>query len=185
MFVVFIHGPAAAGKLTIATALCEQTGLKRFHNHLAVDVAKSLFEFGTPSFRTLRATIWLTAFREAAAAGTNFVFTFNPEATVDPVLIQQMCEAVYARGGRVHFVELRCSEAEVLRRLGNASRRQFGKMVDAALYQQISRQGGFRFPPLPEPLLRIDTEACSPLVAASQIISALVPLEPELSPLAV
>ena len=179
MYVVFIHGPAAAGKYTIASALCEKTGLKLFHNHLAVDTAKSLFEFGTPPFNSMRATIWLAAFHEAAAAGTSFIFTFNPEATVDPALIEQMCEAVYSQNGRVHFVELLCSESEVLKRLGNDSRRQFGKLVDADLYVEISRQGGFSFPPLPAPLLGIDTERCSADEAADQIASALARSEPE------
>jgi len=121
----------------------------------------------------MRATIWLAAFHEAAAAGTSFVFTFAPEATVDPGLIEQMCEALYSQNGRVHFVELLCSESEVLKRPGNESRGQFGKLVDVDLYVEIARKGGFSFPPLPEPLLRIDTERCSAHEAADQIESAL------------
>ncbi len=44
---VFIHGPAAVGKLTVARELAELTGLALFHNHLVVDLVTSLFEFGS------------------------------------------------------------------------------------------------------------------------------------------
>jgi len=57
MKVIFIHGPAASGKHTIGSRLAALTGLPLFHNHLAVDAAKSLFEFGSPGFNVMRATI--------------------------------------------------------------------------------------------------------------------------------
>ena len=37
MKLVFIWGPAASGKLTIARVLAAQTGITLFHNHLVVD----------------------------------------------------------------------------------------------------------------------------------------------------
>jgi len=92
MYIVFIHGPAASGKHTVGSRLSEITGLPLFHNHLAVDVAKSLFSFGTPSFNKLRAAIWRTAFEEAAASNQSFIFTFHPEASVEPSLIDDLCE---------------------------------------------------------------------------------------------
>lgn len=36
MKLMFIYGPPAAGKLTVAKALCAHTGFKLFHNHLAL-----------------------------------------------------------------------------------------------------------------------------------------------------
>lgn len=49
MRVVFIHGPAAAGKYTIANELSKISGIPLFHNHLTVDLAKTLHDFDTPS----------------------------------------------------------------------------------------------------------------------------------------
>ena|GEM_PF-3377967 len=46
MRVVFIHGPAASGKHTIGSLLSAATGLLLFHNHFAVNLVKTLFEFG-------------------------------------------------------------------------------------------------------------------------------------------
>jgi hypothetical protein len=50
MKVVFIHGAPAAGKLTTARALLDRVGGRLFDNHAAIDVARTVFEFGTPEF---------------------------------------------------------------------------------------------------------------------------------------
>lgn len=173
MHVIFIHGPAASGKHTVGERLSARTGLPLFHNHLAVDAAKSLFEFGTPGFRNLRAAIWQTAFAEAAAAGRSFIFTFHPEASVDPGLIARLLQSVREAGGQVFFVELRCATATLLQRLANPSRAKFGKLTDRQLFQALERQGAFAFPALPEALLHIDTDEHAPEAAAALIAGAL------------
>jgi hypothetical protein len=138
-----------------------------------VDLAKSLFEFGSAAFIRLRARLWLETFAEAAAASRSFIFTFNPERTVDPRLIDELVATIAAAGGRVHFVELQCARETVLERLGNASRAKFGKLMDRELYEQIERDGGLDFPPLPAPLVTIDTAKLDPAEAASRIEQAL------------
>lgn len=173
MRVLFLYGPAASGKHTIGTQLAALTGLPLFHNHLAVDAAKSLFAFGTSEFKNLRAAVWRAAFREAAAARRSFVFTFHPEATVDPFLIEELVEVVQSAGGKVLFVELTCSTDTVLRRLAEPSRMKFGKLTDPVLYQELERQGAFAFPPLPAPLLKIDTDVMAPNAAAREIAQAV------------
>lgn len=173
MRVIFLHGPAASGKHTIGKLLAERTGLPLFHNHLAVDLALTMFPFGSPGFVRLRAQLWRAAFEEAVAAQRSFIFTFNPEATVDPKLIQDLRAIVERGGGKMLFVELSCPRETILERLGNESRSAFGKLTDRALYEQIERQRGFEFPPLPEPLLCIDTATLSAKQAADRIAAAL------------
>ncbi len=173
MHVVFIHGPAASGKYTIGHQVAIRTGLPLFHNHLAVDAAKALFEFGSPSFNRLRATIWRAAFSEAAAAGRSFIFTFHPEASVAPKLIEELVSSVEATGGRVLFFQLACSRASILRRLNNPSRSEFGKLTDPKLYCQLEAQGAFEFPSLPSPIASIDTDDVSPAEAAASIQRAV------------
>ncbi len=173
MVVVFLHGPVAAGKHTIGTRLSALTGLPLFHNHLAVDAALSLFPFGSEGFNALRAAIWRTAFAEAAAAGQSFIFTFHPEASVDPALVKELRNAVVTTGGEVFFVELTCPEDTVLARLGSDSRRQFRKLTDPDLYRQVQAAGGFAFPPLPRPLITIPTDQVEPEQAARAIAEAL------------
>ena len=69
MRLVFIHGPAASGKLTVARELAARTGLSLFHNHLVVDALLAVFPFGSPGFVLLRETMWMDVFRAAAAEG--------------------------------------------------------------------------------------------------------------------
>ena len=172
-FVLFLHGPAAAGKHTIGSIVSERTGLPFFHNHLTVDLIKTLFDFGTEPFAELRETIWRAAFEAASREGKSFVFTFNPENSVDPHLLTDLDNIVQAHGGKVHYVELLCSDDEVVKRIDNASRHQFGKLTDANIYLQFRESGGFDFPPLPEPMLTIDTERMAPDEAAAAIAAMI------------
>lgn len=164
MYVVFLHGRAASGKLTVGRELKAITGLPLFHNHLTVDLALSLFEFGTPPFRTLRDEVWLAAFRAATDIGESFIFTFHPEATVSLDSINRLIATIEVAGGVVHFVSLECPEEEVERRIGNPSRSQFGKLTSLDQYRSLRDAGMFAFPPLPAPILDIRTD----LVAARQ-----------------
>ena len=173
MQVIFIYGPAASGKHTIGAQVSRLTGLPLFHNHLAVDAALSLFAFGTQGFTNVRSAVWRTAFQEAARAGRSFIFTFHPEASVDPLLITELVDSIESAGGVVVFVELRCTPEVVLERLGNPSRANFRKLTDPDLYRALEKQGAFAFPPLPTPLLSIDTSELPPEVAAKQIATAI------------
>jgi hypothetical protein len=173
MKVIFIHGPAASGKHTIGSKLSGLTGLPLFHNHLAVDTALSLFEFGTPGFKNVRASIWRSVFQEAARSSRSFVFTFHPEASVEPALVGELVDLVEASGGKVLFVELTCPHETILERLGNPSRQRFRKMTDSNLYRRHEEQGAFHFPPLPEPVVRVNTSELSAEEAANRIAQAI------------
>ena len=54
MNLVFLHGPAASGKLTVGRELSRRPGYRLFHNHLVVDAVTAVFEFGSESFVRLR-----------------------------------------------------------------------------------------------------------------------------------
>ena len=47
---VYLYGPPAAGKLTIAEKLRDLTGFRLFHNHLTVNAVREVFEFRSPPF---------------------------------------------------------------------------------------------------------------------------------------
>src|ERR1700754_1440798 len=161
MKLVFIHGPAAAGKLTIGRALQDLTGFRLFHNHLVVDTLLAVFTFGTPSFVALREQIWLSVFEAAAKDGISTIFTFNPEATVNPGFIDKAVATIQKAGGEVCFVKLDCPVDVIEQRLGNASRAQFFKLKSVALFCELREKGAERFPELP-PGLTIDTSTLQP-----------------------
>ncbi len=174
MKLIFLFGPPAAGKLTVARELAAQTGWRLFHNHLAVDLALSLYDFGTPGFIALREQLWLTAFRRAMADGIpTVIFTFNPENTVPQRFIDELFAEIAAAGGEVIPVELTVADAEIERRLGSAQRREHRKLVDLALYRKLRDAGVFMTPIIPAPRLSLDTGVMSPIEAAARIASAV------------
>ncbi len=172
MDVLFLHGPAASGKYTIGSLLSTMLDLPLFHNHLIVDAVKVLFEFGSAPFIALREAMWLSAFEAAAAAQRSFIFTFNPEATVDPDLIQRLVDVITSEDGRVLFVELACSDKAILERINSPGRAQFGKLLDPQLYTACKLSGAFEFPALPQPIIVVHTQAQAPIESAHNIAAA-------------
>ena len=70
MKLLFLYGPAASGKLTIARELATLTGFALFHNHLVVDAVAAVFPFGSDQFVKPREQFWLAMFHEASERGT-------------------------------------------------------------------------------------------------------------------
>ena len=169
MDLVFIHGPAASGKLTVARELSRLTGFRLFHNHLTVDAVAAVFDFGSEPFVLLREQIWLSIFQESARRNVSLIFTFTPERTVRASFVKTTLDAVASAGGRVLFVQLTCPIDELERRMADASRAQFGKLRSLELFRQLNRAGGFEFPKLPDSGLSIDTSQTSPAEAAVRI----------------
>jgi chloramphenicol 3-O-phosphotransferase len=172
MQLVFLHGPAAAGKLTVARAVAGRTGFALFHNHLVVDAVAAVFPFGSPEFRRLRERFWLETFEAAAREGRSLVFTFAPEATVSAGLPQDVVATVEDNGGRVRFVQLTCPADELARRVDNADRAAFGKLRDRDLFLRLSAVGAFDYPEIASELT-LDTSTRSPDEAAERIVSGL------------
>src|SRR5919199_1168928 len=99
MELVFLHGPAAAGKLTTAEALHHRLGHPVFHNHLVVDLLTTVFPFGSEPFVRLREQFWLAVFSDAARADRSLIFTFAPESTVAPGFPQRARQVVATSQG--------------------------------------------------------------------------------------
>lgn len=170
MKLLFLHGPPAVGKLTIARDVAARTGWRLFHNHLTVDLALSLYDFGTPGFIALREEVWLAAIRRALVDRLpGMIFTFNPENSVPQRFIDELFTDVFVRGGQLISVGLTASEAEIERRLDSASRKEHRKLADLTLYRQLRASGVFASPVIPRTDLTIDTEAVTPSTAAEQI----------------
>ncbi|MFZ0395852.1 MAG: hypothetical protein WCF17_02975 [Terracidiphilus sp.] len=174
MRLIFIYGPPASGKLTVAQELKVITGFPVFHNHLVVDLLTSLFEFGSDPFVVLREQIWLSVFEQAARADLpGLIFTFAPEATVRPSFIPAAVETVEKAGGTVDFVELVCPVDEIKRRLDHPARRKFGKLTSHALFDELKAAGSLDALKMPEPKVRVDTAANNPARAALEIARGL------------
>jgi hypothetical protein len=169
MKLVFLYGPAASGKLTIARELSALIGLAVFHNHLVVDAVASVFPFGSERFVRLREQFWLAMFCEAAEAGRSIIFTFAPEASVAPDFPDRARDRVEAAGGETIFVRLILSREEQERRIGNAGRAEFGKLRSLDLLRQLRSQFAACEAAMPPAALTIDTGMTDPATASRMI----------------
>jgi AAA domain len=174
MKLIFLHGLPGVGKLTVARELAILTGFRIFHNHLAVDLVESVFEFGSLPFVELREKVWLEVFARAAAAQLDgLIFTFAFDCTVRSGFIEDTREVIESSGGEVLFVELRCSSEELERRIESPSRQRFGKLSSAGRFRELKVAGAFVDPGIPTGRLAMDTTELSASDAARLIVSKL------------
>ena len=170
MKLIIIHGPPAAGKLTVAREIEKRTRFKVFHNHLSIDCVKPVFEFGTPPFNRLVEHIRMETIAEAARENVDLIHTFVYAFGEDDEHFRKIIGSAESNGGEVHLVLLTCKSDELKRRIANESRVEIGKLtnpdsVDASLkrYDLLSTLPG-------RETLIVDTTDIQPEVAATQII---------------
>ena len=174
MKLIFLHGLPGVGKLTVADELAKLTGFKLFHNHLAVDLVESVFEFGSHPFVELREKVWLAVFSQAATARLDgLIFTFAWDRTVRVGFIEDLRTAVESDEGKVLFVQLKCRMEELEKRITHPSRRQFGKLNSVDGFRELREAGAFVGPAIHEDAMTLDITEIPPGESAGLIVSAL------------
>lgn len=142
MKVVFIYGPPAVGKLTVATELAKLTGFKLFDNHVSIDFVKSVFEYGTVRYWKLIDKFRLLMFEEAAKGRVNTIFTFAYDKATDNRFVEKTIQTINKEGGSVCFVRLFCDEEELARRVNSKGRREAGKISTKKLLASVLKKHG-------------------------------------------
>ena len=174
MKLFFLHGPPAAGKLTVARALAARTGAAVFHNHVSLDYALQLFDRDAPEFGAFVEKLRLETFAFCASHDRDLIFTCvyahgSDEATVRPTIA-----SVRAFGdAQIVFVHLTCECQELLRRVALPSRAEFRKLHDpTALEDAFERYDLFSAIPFVDNL-SFDTTRTSPDEIARAILESL------------
>lgn len=168
MKLVFIYGLPAVGKLTVAKELSKITGYKIFHNHLTVDLASSVFSFGTKPFVKLREEIWLKTFELSSKYKfPGIIFTFSFEKTVRKNFISKVKKSLNEKDN-LYFVQLICSKKELFKRIKNPSRKRFGKLIEHKKLDEWQKNGTY-FTPKLENSFQIDNTKIPPKKVAKMI----------------
>jgi hypothetical protein len=129
---IFLHGPPASGKYTIAQELRRSYGVLSFHNHLTIDVAKALFDFGTPEFWQLVHQLRRVALAAKADDGeASVVFTSSYSCPHDDAEVSELEHLVTAGGGEFVPVYLECDVNELRHRVSETSRQGMRKLQTA------------------------------------------------------
>lgn len=106
---VIIIGPHAVGKMTVGQELEKITGLKLFHNHMSIELARKLFGFSDPEYKILNQTIRETVF-DLFAKGNfkGLIFTFMCDFDVQSEFdyLNDIIALFKSNGANCHVVEL-------------------------------------------------------------------------------
>ena len=112
---VIIIGPHAVGKMTVGQELAKITELKLFHNHMSIELALKLFEYGTPEWRELNGAIREKVFELFANSDhTGLIFTYmcDFDDQYDINYIKDLISLFKSGGACCHVVEL-CADFDV------------------------------------------------------------------------
>jgi cytidylate kinase len=105
---IFILGPSAVGKMTVAQELQRLTGYRLLVNHMVVDLATEFFEFGTPGFDSLARPFTRLIFETCAEQRVDLITThallFSGPRGLQ--IVHEWPAPFRAVGGSVAFVEL-------------------------------------------------------------------------------
>ncbi len=171
MKLVYVYGPPAAGKFTVASELARLTGFRLFHNHVSIAAIETVFDFDTDTFWRLVHELRENVLTAAAEEGINVIFTSVYEHPKDLPLANRRFDIVEAAGGEVCLVRLTSEPAVLESRLATPSRVAMGKLADVEIFRANQREKGDVFSPIPDrPSLAIDTTSLSPHEAAMRII---------------
>ncbi len=171
MRLVFIYGPPAVGKLTVATELARQTGYHLFHNHLTVLPVAALFPERGPQRTHLLKHIRLELLTAAARADRNVIFTMAYSGTMDNPFVAAIVQVVKSYGGQVDFVQLAASVETLMERVENESRQRLGKIASRTdLRRFFAEPGRDSFTSVSYPhVLHCNTEHIKPEATARYI----------------
>src|SRR5918999_1413938 len=170
MKLLFLHGAPAVGKLTVAKALLDMVPGRLFDNHAAIDLARTVFEFGAPGFWELVEEVRCLVFQAAAAQRVPLVVTTYCYVDPDDLPVFRQVEAIMQRsGGELLPVFLRCSWEEALKRVGNRDRAERRKISTAAGLTAFRDEFNLTQVPRPDCLV-LDTDTSPPEVTAARII---------------
>ncbi len=138
MRLIFIYGPPASGKLTIAQILSAKTGIPLFHNHLSRDIVREIYGNKLMEHYSLVDTIRTDVLSYCASHDTDLIFTYVYEGKSDDANVRRLIDAVENNGGKIVFVELRTNREDLLQRVGNDSRKRHKKLIDPKFLERIT-----------------------------------------------
>jgi dephospho-CoA kinase len=169
---MLLYGPPGVGKLTVANILAARHGFRVLDNHLSLDPALRLFDFGTPELATLVERIRVELLTAAAQARLDVITTLVFAHPIDLHHVNQLTQASQAFGGHVTYVQLLACRQQLERRVLDPSRAATQKIRDPATLGRTIEHYDLNTPIQPSDL-SIDTSDLAPDDVAHRIAREL------------
>lgn len=177
MNLVFIYGPPASGKLTVAEALAELIGYPVFHNHVTRDLVRGIYPGELTANYELVDSLREAVLSYCARRGTSVIFTFVYDGPQDDEVVRKRLDAVTANGGDVLLVKLHAPHDVLLQRVSNVSRTKHDKLRDRDTLASLLQRNPYPSLPYPD-VFRIDTSERWPRRSAGVSSSPRNPVSP-------
>jgi len=174
MKLLFIHGPPAVGKLTIAKEISKNTNYKVFHNHLSLDLVESIFTPDKSVFWKLVSKIRLEMIKEAAKKKIEgLIFTYGPVAEDNFKFLKKVIKTVESNKGQIYLIHLLCEEKELLKRVKNKSRKKHLKTTSISKLKKSLKTWDFTTKYPHKKTIQIDTTKLSVKETTKKILSKI------------
>lgn len=173
MKLIFLYGPPASGKLTIAEKLSATTGIPVFHNHLSRDLVENIYGHNVRQHYGLIDRIRYDVLDYCSEHQTDLIFTYVYEGEAeDDADIQKFSQIINDNGGTIYFIELTADRNDLIERAQNESRMRYKKLVDPAKIAAITKDMDKYSIDYVDSLI-VNTSRHSPDAAAALIIHTL------------
>lgn len=178
--VIFIYGPIAVGKLTVAKILSEKLGYKLSHNHLINDLAWSIYERDTLEGNRFIEELRYRFFEEVAKAHANMVTTHayahnfvSITGLSDPEYMKWLESTFKKYNTNAYFVHLKANKNKLLDRVSGHSRKGFKKLIDKEIMTNILDSKDFETSAPVRNNIIIDNTELTPEETANAILKNL------------
>jgi shikimate kinase len=169
MNLIFLYGPPASGKLTVAEKLSKLTGIPLFHNHLSRDLVKDIYGDKLRDNYALVDRLRFDVLDYCSRNHTDLILTYVYEGSDDDSNVRDFVKTIEDNGGKVLFVELSANKNDLIERVDNESRKKYKKLIDPAIMETLTEDMSIYSIPFVDSL-KINTSESTPDESAQRIV---------------
>lgn len=178
MKLVIIIGDAAVGKMTVGQELMKLTGLRLFHNHMAIELVIDVFGYYDPNVIVKLREVIFESYAQSQNDGLIFTYMWAFDHQSDWDYIAKVSELFEAHGAELYYVELvapldvrlerNVSENRLTHKASKRDIEASNQRVinDSSKYRTVSNEGEITF----KNYIKIDNSKISAKECAERIV---------------
>lgn len=143
MKLVFIYGPPAVGKFSVAKELSKITNYNLFHNHLINDMLDEIIDNKKDSSQYWKEANFLKVRLIEKAASSNkkgLIFTsLSIKEKKSGTFPERIKKSVEKHNGKVYFVHLDATDKKLFKRVKEKSRKKYNKFSSVKALKKFLR----------------------------------------------
>jgi shikimate kinase len=177
--VIFIYGPIAVGKFTVAEILSKKLGYKLAHNHALNDFVQEVFDRHSYASDYMKDNLRPYLLEQAVKFKINLVSTHcyshnyvSRTGLSDPKYVETLEKKLNKLGARFYPVHLKANDKALLKRVSGYSRKRFKKLTNKKILKEllIESYKDYKTSPRLKNNFVIDNTNLSPKKVADMII---------------